>query len=146
MTLTDEMKRVIIKAKTMNGTMMIYSFLGVYCMINGATAYVATQRLMQMIFGAILLVFVCLPRIKFAMDVQHDKVIVTKMTVVDKLHRRTGHRRTFLYLRREDTGDIKRHHVLGRIYNEVEIGDEGIYVANRSTCTYYFQKEFQISC
>lgn len=140
MILTDEMKQVI-SAKKMNGIMMTYLFLSIVCTIKGLTAYFSGRFPILFVFGVLLFVSMCYPRIRFVLDVRHDNVTITKATVVDKYKLRTGRKRSFVVLKTE-TGEECKLHALPRIYQETDIGEEGIYVKSKHLRTFYFMREF----
>ena len=143
MILTDDMKRIVIK-KITNGILFLYLFFSISCIMRGLIAYKDGRLSMLLIVGLLLFFGVCCPRFKFIYDIKHDNITVTKMTVIDKHEFRTGHRRVFLYLSKDGETLDKRLHVLGRVYQTTDIGDEVLFIESKTTHTYCFMKEFDI--
>lgn len=141
MKLTADMKRVIVH-KTMNGSMFMYLFLSSLCVVMPFLRHSTGNLSVLSIFGVVLFIFVCVPRLRFVFDVKNDNVVVTSMTVTDKKWVKIGKRRSFIYMISDETNCEERHHVLPRIYQQVSVGDKGIFVANKFTRTFYFMSEF----
>ncbi|MBQ4524033.1 MAG: hypothetical protein IJA10_13945 [Lachnospiraceae bacterium] len=142
MVLTDEMKHVISK-RMMNGSMMLYLFVSAWCIIKGFTSLGQGRVPVMFVFGVALFLWACYPRIRFKLDVEKDNITITRATVVDKYKRPHGKRRVFLILQTE-AGEQRKMHPLARIYNETNIGDEGIYVKNKCMESFFFMREFNM--
>lgn len=142
MVLTDEMKHVISK-RMMNGIMMLYLFVSAWCIIKGVTSLGQGRVPVMFIFGVLLFLWTCYPRIRFKLDVEKDNITITRATVVDKYKRRGRGRRVFFILQTE-MGEQRKMHPLARTYNETNIGDEGIYVKSKHMEIYFFMREFNM--
>ena len=142
MVLTDEMKRVISK-KMMNGIMMLYLFVSAWSIINGVTSFGQGRVPVMFIFGVLLFLWTCYPRIRFKLDVEKDNITITRATVVDK-HRRPRRRKRAKLILQTEMGEQRKMHPLARTYNETNIGDEGIYVKSKHMETFFFMREFNM--
>ena len=140
MMLTNEMKRIISK-RTMNGVMMLYSFVSIWSIIKGIASFEQKRIPIMFIFGVLLFFWTCYPRIRFKLDVEKDNITITKATVINKYERPHGKNRMRLILQTE-TGERRKMHPLARIYNETNVGDEGIYVKSKYIELFFFMREF----